>query len=376
MEYKIPLFDLNINEEEEKMVLETLRSGWISSGPNVGSLETECANIFGSKYAVAMTNCTAALHLCMIILDIKPGDEVIVPSLTFVATANAVIYVGATPIFADITGLDDLTINPNDIKSKISNKTKAIIVMHYGGFACNMERVLEIAEERGIPVVEDAAHGPGAEFSGKKLGTIGNLGCLSFFSNKNITSAEGGMILTNSKEYAERARLLRSHGMTTMSYDRAKGHATEYDVVELGFNYRMDDIRAGMLLAQLKKLDKDLEKRKNVREAYLDRLKKSSDLVLPYLRYDGKSSNYIFAVILKANCGRRREEIRNIMSKAGIQTSVHYPAVHLFNMYKRYRFRLPRTEYVAKNEITLPMFAKLSEENVEYIAENLMKALE
>jgi len=375
MEFKIPLFDLNFNEEEEKRVLETMRSGWISSGPNVGSLEDECAKIFGSKYAVAMTNCTAALHLCMKILDIKPGDEVIVPSLTFVATANAIMYVGATPIFADITGLDDLTIDPDDIKRKISNKTKAIIVMHYGGFACHMERILEIAKRRRIPVVEDAAHGPGAEFNDKKLGTIGNLGCLSFFSNKNITSAEGGMILTNSKEYADKARLLRSHGMTTMSYDRAKGHATEYDVVDLGFNYRMDDIRAGILLAQLNKLDNDLEKRKYVREAYLERLKKSSDIVLPYLRHNGKSSNYIFAVVLKVNSKQRRDEIRNIMAKAGIETSVHYPAAHLFNIYRRYRVRLPRTEYVAENEITLPMFSKLSEEKVEYIVKNLMKVL-
>jgi len=269
--FKIPLFDLNYGKEEEEAVLRTLRSKWISMGPNINKLEEEFAKHLNVKHAITITNCTAALHLALKILGIKEGDEVIVPSLTFVATVNAVRYVNAIPVFADITSFENISINPDDIEEKITSNTKAIIAMHYGGFACEMDRIMQLAEKYNLFVVEDAAHAPDSEYKSNKLGTMGDIGCFSFFSNKNITCAEGGMLATNNEQYAKKAKLLRAHGMTSLYYERAKGHATKYDVVELGYNYRMDDVRGALALTQFKKVKADVEKRANLRQIYLEK---------------------------------------------------------------------------------------------------------
>src|SRR5665647_1313535 len=262
MDWKIPLFDLHFEEEEKQAVMEVLESKWISSGSKTIEFENKFAAMLGAEYAVAVNSGTAALHLAVVALDIGPGDEVIVPSLTFAATVNAIQYTGAKPVFADIISRDDLTISPEDIKKKIGPKTKAIMVMHYGGFACNMDEILEIVREHKLFVIEDTAHAPGGTYKGKKLGTLGDVGCFSFFSNKNITTGEGGMVVTSNKEVAALCKLLRSHGMTTYSYDRAQGHATKYDIRQVGFNYRLDDIRGAIGLVQLGKLAEDLRKRK------------------------------------------------------------------------------------------------------------------
>lgn len=373
--YKIPLFDLNYGEEEEEAVLKTLRSKWISMGPNVTKLEEEFANNLNIKHAIAVTNCTAALHLALKILGIKEGDEVIVPSLTFVATVNCVRYVNATPAFADITSYEDFSINTDDIEKKITTKTKVIIVMHYGGFACDMDRIIELAKRYNLFVVEDAAHAPDSEFKGEKLGTIGNIGCFSFFSNKNITCAEGGMLATNNDEYAKKAKLLRAHGMTSLSYERAKGHATKYDVVELGYNYRMDDIRGALALAQFKKLKEDVIKREELRHIYLKELENIDDIIIPYKNHHYKSTNYVFPIVLKNSNVEKRDRVRQKLADAGIQTSVHYPAVHRFSIYEKYKVDLPITEYVTDNEITLPMYYNLSEDGIRYISKSLYKIL-
>src|SRR5690554_6642639 len=258
MEYKIPLFKLNFGEEEIDAVTETIRSKWISTGPKCEELEKQFIDMLNVKYAVSMSNCTDALHLSCVLCDIKPGDEVICPSLTFAASVNCIKYVGATPVFADIIGTEDLNIDPLDIESKITKKTKAIIVVHMAGFPAKMDEIMAIARKYNLKVIEDACHGPLSEYKGKKLGTIGDIGCFSFFSNKNISTGEGGMLITNNEYFSKKAKLLRSHGMTTMSYQRASGHATSYDIVELGYNYRMDDIRASLGVVQMNKLKKDL----------------------------------------------------------------------------------------------------------------------
>ena len=376
MSFKIPLFELNFTEEEEQVVVDTLKSKWISIGPRTAELEEKFAQMLGAKYAVGLSNSTVALHLAMILNDIKEGDEVICPSLTFVATANAIRYVGAIPVFADIVSYDDLTLDPIDIENKITSKTKAIMVMHYGGFACDMEAIMKIAKKHNLKVIEDACHGPLSEYKGKKLGTIGDVGTFSFFSNKNISTGEGGVLVTNNKEYYERAKLLRSHGMTTMSYERAKGHSTSYDVIELGYNYRIDDIRSSIAIVQLDKLKDDLEKRAKVKKVYVDTLCKNDKIIVPFRDYKEFSSNYIFPIILK-DCGaEKRDEIRDELAKAGIQTSMHYPAIHKFSIYKDYYVDLPKTDYVVDNLITLPMYSKLTENDVKYIAKTLESILE
>lgn len=375
IDYKIPLFDLNFGSEEETEILKTLKSKWISMGENVKNFEKEFAKVLNVKHAIALTNCTAALHLALEILGIKEGDEVIVPSLTFVATVNAVRYVKATPVFADISSVEDLCIDPADIKSKITKKTKAIIPMHYGGFACNMKKIIEIAKNYNLHIIEDSAHSPYSEYYNGKLGTLGDIGCFSFFSNKNITSAEGGMLVTNNHTFATKAKLLRSHGMTSVSYDRAKGHATSYDVIELGYNYRMDDIRGALALAQLKKLEQDINRREEQRNIYLSNLEGIDGIIIPYRKYAFKSSNYIFPLVLKNSNFKKRNKIRKILAEKGIETSVHYPAVHRFSFYSKFSVKLPITEYVTDNEITLPLYYNLTRQNINKITDSIIEAV-
>jgi len=375
MDYKILLFDLNFDQAEEEAVVETVRSKWISTGPKNAEFERKFAEMTGAKHAVSLSNCTVALHISLLLNNIKPGDEVICPSLTFVATVNAIRYVNAIPVFADIKSLEDLNIDPDDIERKITSRTRAIMVMHYGGFACDMTRISAIAEKHNLIIIEDACHGPLSEYEGKKLGTIGKVGCFSFFSNKNISTGEGGMIITDDDAIYEKAKLLRSHGMTSLSYDRAKGHSTEYDVIELGYNYRMDDIRASIGIVQLDKLHKDLEIRAEIRTLYEKKLEGLDGITVPFRGYKYFSSNYIFPIILKVSTVDKRNRIREHLAAAGIQTSVHYPAVHQFSIYREFATRLPLTEYVADNLITLPMFSKLTNEEVEYICDSLKKAL-
>jgi dTDP-4-amino-4,6-dideoxygalactose transaminase len=366
--YKIPLFDLNFGLEEEQAVLETLRSKWISTGPKTKAFEADFAGMFGVRHALALANCTVSLHLAMKILGIGPGDEVICPSLTFVATVNAVRYVDAVPVFADICGDADLTMDPLDIERKITPRTKAVVVMHYAGFPCAMDEIMRLARRYNLKVIEDACHGPLSEYREQKLGTIGDVGCFSFFSNKNISTGEGGMLVTNDGGLYEHAKLLRSHGMTTLSYERSKGLSTGYDVIESGYNYRMDDIRASIGIVQLKKLNADLIKRAEVRQWYENAFAELSGILIPFRGYSGFVSNHIFTVLLDERCGLSRDEVRIALHNTGIQTSMHYPPVHLFSIFREFSVALPVTEHVASLLITLPMYSRMIKSDVEYIA--------
>ena len=389
MNFKIPLFDLNFDEAEEKAVVETLRSKWISTGPKITEFENKFSSMLNVKHSLALSNCTVALHLAMLLADIKKGDEVICPSLTFAATVNSIRYTDAVPVFADVKSYEDLTIDPDDIERKISSKTKAIVVMHFGGFACDMDRIMAIAKKHNLKLIEDACHGPLSEYlpadnaeknehivkAGSKLGTIGDIGCFSFFSNKNISTGEGGMLVTNNSKYYERAKLIRSHGMTSLSYERSKGHSTSYDVVELGYNYRMDDIRASIGIVQLNKIEEDLRKRTEVRKIYLKELSEIEDIFIPFKTRNEFTSNYIFTIVLKNSTHEKRDHIRSKLAEAGIQTSVHYPAVHKFSFYKDFYEDLPLTDYITDNLITLPMFGNLNREEIIYICDQLKSLL-
>jgi len=375
MAYKIPLFNLNFDEREAQAAYDTIKSGWISTGPKNAELEQMFIDMWGVRYAVSMSNCTDSLHTCCMVCGFGPGDEVICPSLTFAASCNCIRYVGATPVFADIVGPDHINIDPEDLERKITPRTKGIVVVHMAGFPARMDEIIAIARMHGLKVIEDACHGPLSEYKGRKLGTIGDCASFSFFSNKNISTGEGGMFITNDEEMARKARLIRSHGMTTMSYQRASGHATEYDIATLGYNFRMDDIRAAIAIEQLKKLPADLEKRIKVREQYLRRLSEMEGVIVPFAENTEFVSNYILPVVLTDSTKERRNRIREYIHAAGIQTSVHYPSVHRFSTYRELGAVLPRTEYVSDNEITLPMYAALTEEQVSFICDVFEKAL-
>lgn len=367
MAYKIPLFNLNFDGKEAQAAADTINSGWISTGPKCEELEKMFVDMFNVNYAVSISNCTDALHLCCLVSGVGPGDEVICPSLTFAASANCIRYAGATPVFCDIVGPEHINIDPKEIEKKITDKTKAILVVHMAGFPCKMDEIMAIAQKHNLKVIEDACHGPLSEYKGKKLGTIGDCAAFSFFSNKNISTGEGGMFISNNKEMADKARLLRSHGMTTMSYQRAGGHATAYDIIELGYNFRLDDIHAAIAIEQLKKLPGDLEQRIAVRKRYIELLSKVENVIIPFADNIEFTSNYIMPIVITKGTVEDRDAIRNKIHEAGVQTSVHYPAIHRFSIYKEYGAVLPQTEYVTDHEITLPMYAALTMEDVEYI---------
>jgi dTDP-4-amino-4,6-dideoxygalactose transaminase len=380
--WKVPLFDLSIGEEEVQAVQNVLRSKWISMGSVTKEFEDEFTKRHGVRHAIAVTNCTAALHLALKALGIGEGDEVICPSLTFVATANSILYAGAKPVFAEVISREDLTVSPEDIERKITDKTKAIIVVHYGGYPCEMDKIVDIANKYNLKIIEDCAHSPLAEYKGKKVGAWGDIGCFSFFSNKNMTTAEGGIITTNDDDIAEKVILMRSHGMTALSFDKFKGHAVGYDVVELGYNYRIDDIRSSIGIVQLNKLESFNARRRELIKLYIESLLGIEEIIVPFRHLtdarDILSSFHIFPILVntsKIKQGFVREEL----GKKGIQTSVHYQPVHLFKIYReRFGYRkgyLPLTEWTADHEITLPLYPSMGEREVLYVVESLKDIL-
>jgi len=372
MAWKIPLADVQLGDEEKNAVLAVMESGWLTMGARTEAFEQAFAEFLGVKHAFAVTNCTAALHLACQILDIQIGDEIILPSLTFVATANSVRYAGAIPVFADILSADDLTVSPEDIERRITPKTRAIMVMHYAGYACDMKAIRTIADRHHLVLIEDAAHAVGASLDGKPLGVWGDVACFSFFSNKNMTTGEGGMIVTNNDQYAEKIRLLRSHGMTTLTWDRHRGHAHTYDVVEVGYNYRIDEIRSAIGLEQLKKVMAWNERRKELVRTYHQIFQRQcSEIHIPFQTYRGVSSFHIMPVLLPENV--EKPLFFEQMKENGIQTSFHYPPVHSFRVYQQARpangFNLPMTERISRREVTLPLYPTMKESDIQYVAE-------
>lgn len=374
MEWRVPLADVRLGPEEESAVLDVLRSGWLTMGGVTQAFEQEFAAFVGAKHAFAVTNATAALHLACMAVGLGEGDEVIVPSLTFVATANAVRYTGANVVFADIESEDWLCICPRSIEEKINERTRAIVVMHYAGFACDMPEILRVAKKYHLAVIEDAAHAVGASLGGKPLGTWGDVGCYSFFGNKNMTTAEGGVLVTDDDRLADKVRILRSHGMTTLTWDRHQGHASTYDVVDLGYNYRIDEIRAALGREQLKKLPAGNVRREVLVERYREEFaERLPALGLPFSEKRGLSSQHIFPVLLPE--GADRQSFREALKADGIQTSFHYPPVHHFRIYRREGEELWMTENAARRQVTLPLFPGMTDAQQNLVIESVVKAL-
>lgn len=376
MNWKVPFFDLQLDADEQDAVRAALDSNWITAGPRIEEFEQEFAKAIGGEAtAVAVSSATAALHLSLLAMDIGPGDEVIVPSLTFVACANTIRYVGATPVFADITSEENWNISIDDVERKITSRTRAVMPVHYAGYACDMSHLMELSAQRGIEVVEDCSHAPLAKYEGKSVGTFGVTGCFSFFSNKNMTTGEGGMVLTRSPEVANRIRILRSHGITASTYQRFKGHAYGYDVAELGFNYRLDEIRAALGIAQLKKLRHYNSERNAKVASYRSMLAESLPAVkIPFADHPGESSYHIFPVLIPGDGGRRNAVIK-AMAEAGIQCSVHYRPIHTFSAYEAFAADVPLTDRIAGSIVTLPLFPGMSEEQIFDVVEALARCL-
>jgi dTDP-4-amino-4,6-dideoxygalactose transaminase len=372
--WKIPLADVAIRPELAEAATEVVASGWWSMGPKVAEFEAAFAERLEVRHALAVANGTAALHLALLALDCGPADEVVVPSLTFVAAANTIRRVGATPVFCDIVGDGDLNLDPRDVERAVTPATRAILVLHYGGFACDMGAVLDIARESQISVIEDSAHAPGSRWNGRACGTLGDIGCFSFFSNKNLPIGEGGMVVTGKDELAERLRLLRSHGMTSLTWDRHRGHASSYDVIVPGLNYRLDEIRAAMGLVQLSFLDEENAARARLARLYGEALDGVDGYAMAFAGRLGDSSSAHHLAVALAPDADSRDEIRARLAERRIQTSLHYPPIHQFTAYRDLgpKRPLPRTETDAARAITLPLFGGMDDEQLELVVEALL----
>jgi len=383
--HKYLLSDIDMGEAEAEAVAEAVRSKWLSTGPRTAEFEQRFAEAMRADYAVAVSSCTAALHLAMLAAEIGPGDEVLVPSYTFVASANSILYQGATPVFVDINGPADLNLDIDDLERKITPRTKAILPVHMAGFPADMDRIMSLAARHQLKVIEDACHAIGADyqgegaspFCGRKAGTIGDAGCFSFFANKNLVAGEGGMLVTDNEEIARRVRLARSHGMTKSSWDKADGRAFGYDVVSLGYNYRSTELTAALGLIQLEKLAGNNATRRNLVRRYREQLADVEGLTIPFSGRIEDSAHHIFPIVIDPEVDR--EAFRKALDERGIQTSVHYPPIHEFSHYREQSTApcvLPQTEAVAAREVTLPLHPLLKDDDVDFISSAVSECLE
>lgn len=381
MNWRVPLFEPDFGAEELEAIQKPLREGWITMGEVTLRLESEFAARCGVKHAIAVNNCTAGLHLAVLAAGIRQGDEVICPTMTFVATANAVRYVGATPVFCDSVGPGNLNIGPEQVAELITPKTRGVMVVHYAGFPVDMVGMQELARKYSLVIIEDCAHALFSTLQGRRCGTWGAVAGFSFFGNKNMTCGEGGMVTTADDAVADRVRNMRSHGMTTLTLDRYKGRAYGYDVVAQGYNYRMDEIRSALALVQLKRLNSFLIERRRIRERYCGRLLGSPVLVPEFdwkaISGPGDSVGYhIMPVMLPEGCSR--DVVAGHLKEQGIQSSVHYRPVHTFTAFSGLvpsAKRLARTEAMAERELTLPMYPTMTDKQVDLVCECLFEAM-
>ena len=373
--WRIPLSDVIVDDELVESVLEVVRSGWWRMWPRVEEFEREFAAFCGARHGIAVANGTAALHLALLAVGCGPGDEVVVPSLNFVAAANTIKHTGAEPVFCDIVGPHELNLDPADVEAAVTPRTKALVVLHYAGYPCDMEAIDEIAERHDLVVVEDAAHAPGASLNGRMCGTLGGVGCFSFFANKNLPVGEGGLMVTDDDELAARLRLLRSHGMTTLTWDRHRGHASTYDVVLPGFNYRLDEVRAAIGLVQLGRLPEENAGRARIAARYRAGLERQQGLTIPFGDDGGRVPSHHLAVVVLPE-GADRAAVRAALDERGVQTSVHYPPIHTFSAYRSESRRpLPQTDAVAARLLTLPLYGRMTDEQADAVIEALGQTL-
>ncbi len=372
---KVPFCFPDITQDDKDAILEVLDSQWLTGGQKTVDFESEFARYLGVEYAIAVNSGTAALHLAMVALNIGKGDEVIVPTLTFAATANASIFCGALPVFADI---DEKTLNisPISIKEKITKRTKAIIIVHIAGQPCNMNEIIELAMSHNLYLVEDCAHSLGATYEGFKAGSLSYISCFSFYPTKPITTGEGGMAATNNEELARKMRLMRTHYATKEALERNHLSSWYYDVEGLGYNYRMSEIAASLGISQLSRIDQMNDNRARVAEYYTKRLGKINGILTPSQAEGRTTSNHLYIIrVVEKYFGMSRNEVFQRLAEKGVECSVHYIPLHLMTYYQnRYGYKqgdFPVAEEVYREILSLPLFSKMTDLQVEYVVEQI-----
>jgi len=360
-----------LGTEEKTALAAVIDSGWITMGDRVREFEQAFARLHEAEDSIAVSSCTAALHLILHALGIGPGDEVLVPSLTFVATANSVLYVGARPIFVDIESMEIPLMSLDEAQAKCTARTKAVILVHFGGYVADRDAWQTFAQRNGLLLIEDAAHAPGLPVAG----TFGEAAAFSFYGNKNMTTAEGGAIIARDPSLTEAIRRARSHGMTSSTRQRLNSRSPDYDVTLLGFNYRMDELRAAIGLAQLRRLREWNDIRRRLSLHYRQRIAVACPSVTVPFAEAWPSAHHLMPVLLPAQVSRQK--IIDGLRRAGIQTTVHYPPVHCLTFYNGIYpdCSLPRTEEFAQRELTLPLHPRITDPIVELVVNSLVAAL-
>ncbi len=372
MTWRVPLVEIPVADEDVEAVLDTLRSGWLTMGPVTERFERAFADHVGVEHAVAVSSGTAALHLACLAAGVGPGDEVLVPDLSFVACAHAPRQAGATPVLCDATAPLEPGMSAEDAAARTTPYTKALLCVHEFGYAADLPALEELCAERGLVLIEDCAQALGArDREGRKVGSVGRFGCFSFFSKKQLAVGEGGMVVTADADAAERLRSLRSHAMTTLTWERHRGHAEGYDVTEVGFNYRIDEPRSALGLSRLPRVDDDVADRRRVVRAYRRLLEGSEGLEIPFDNEAvERAAHFAFPVL--APDRERRDALREALHERGVQTT-WYPAIHTLSEYRSPQPGRPLdvAADLADRHFTLPVFAGLSAERVGLVVEAL-----
>lgn len=371
---KVPFFHPEITAEDRKVVNDALNSPLLTDGPKLKEFEDKFAQFTGAKFAVGVSNATSALHLSLKACGIGKGDEVIIPDMTFVATANAVLLTGATPVLADIEK-NDFNISVRSIEESISPKTKAILPVHFAGKTCDMNRIRKLAREKNLFVIEDCAHAIGARVKEKHVGLFGDAGCFSFYPTKNITTIEGGMVITNSKKISDYARTLRNHGiLRSLSERYTKGKPWEYDVLESGYNYRLDEIRSALGLNQLKRIEELNLRRRKAFEYYNKQLGKKKGIVIPDIPKDNSHAFHLYIIRILQEYGISRDRLFSKLLKSGVRTTVHYKPIHEFSVFKK-RAKivsdLQNTNEVYREMLTLPLYPQITRALQDVVIKNI-----
>jgi dTDP-4-amino-4,6-dideoxygalactose transaminase len=376
MSWRVPLTHLDIPEQDVQAVLACLRSGWLTMGPRTAEFEQRFAETVGSPHAVAVSSCTAALHLSCVAAGLGPGDEAIVAGMSFVSTPNAVRYTGAEPVLCDIVGPDDMNIDIEDVKRRLTPRTKAVLAVHFCGYPAEVVALRELCDEHGLVLIEDAAQAACARVddAGRTAGTIGHFGCYSLFSKNQLPVGEGGVVVTPSEEHAARLRSLRSHGMTSSTWDRHHSPAPVYDVVEPGYNYRFDETHAALALSRLERLADSIESRRELARTYRERLAGADGLGFVWSEDAVEAaSHFAFPVLLPDR--EARDRFRERLQELGVQTT-WYPAIHRFSDYiATYGEQtLPGVEAASERHCALPMSAGVPADEVEIVIESVRQA--
>jgi dTDP-4-amino-4,6-dideoxygalactose transaminase len=376
-DWRVPLTDIAMPEQDVQAVLDCLESGWLTMGPRTKAFEQALAEYVQTPHAVTVSSGTAALHLSCLAAGIGAGDEVIVPAFTFVASAGAARYVGAEPVLCDVRSAQDFNIDPEDVARRITPRTRAIVAVHFCGYPADVSALRALCDEHGLVLIEDCAQAIGARLddSGRQVGTVGELGAFSFFSKKQLCVGEGGMVTTADEQLADRVRLFRSHAMTSSTWDRHRGHDPAYDVIDIGFNYRLDEPRAALGLSRLQRLQENIAARRAIVRAYRERLVEVPGIELAFTDQDvERSSHFAFPVLLADR--QTRDRFRDNLKDNGIQTT-WYPALHTFTEYRQFAppDGLPRALEVADRHCALPLSSTMDETEVDTVVDVVRAAL-